>query len=227
MASSLTCKEALSSNNGWLVCNFRSCLLLWLNCSSDVEGSFSTLQLFSLSFLFVTRQISIGHGSRMRNNNNAWGVVHTMHKFVYSDVNFLALLRISWNWGESKSSQTCLAINGTDWYQKWSKKFMCSCQWVSPSDGKRREGQFLSLAGSVCSQCNGKSTRCKITHQTRWWRLEVLKVYRFGFVMYYVYVTSGPSLLIESTDSMIICYSYLWFKMFLLRFYVQLTFINN
>ena len=26
----------------------------------------------------------------------------------------------------------------------------------------------------------------------------------FGFVMYYVYVTFGPSLLIESTDSMIV-----------------------
>ena len=35
-----------------------------------------------------------------------------------------------------------------------------------------------------------------------------MKVYRFRdiyvYVMYYVYVTSGPSLLIESTDSMII-----------------------
>ena len=34
-----------------------------------------------------------------------------------------------------------------------------------------------------------------------------MKVYRFRdiyvYVMYYVYVTSGPSLLIESTDSMI------------------------
>ena len=38
--------------------------------------------------------------------------------------------------------------------------------------------------------------------------LEVLKVYGFRvmlvFVMYYIYVTSGSSLLIESTDSMII-----------------------
>ena len=35
-----------------------------------------------------------------------------------------------------------------------------------------------------------------------------MKVYGFRvmlvFVMYYIYVTSGPSLLIESTDSMII-----------------------
>ena len=37
-----------------------------------------------------------------------------------------------------------------------------------------------------------------------------MKVYRFRvmlvFVMYYIYVTSGPSLLIESTDSMILTY---------------------
>ena len=30
--------------------------------------------------------------------------------------------------------------------------------------------------------------------------------YNFVFVMYYIYVTSGPSLLIESTDSMIYMY---------------------
>ena len=38
-------------------------------------------------------------------------------------------------------------------------------------------------------------------------KLEVLKLYTdrdiFDFVMYYIYGQSGPSLLIESTDSMI------------------------
>ena len=44
-----------------------------------------------------------------------------------------------------------------------------------------------------------------MTCRTRWWRLEVLKVYRFwviyDFVMYYMYGVFGSSLLIESTDS--------------------------
>ena len=31
-------------------------------------------------------------------------------------------------------------------------------------------------------------------------------LFSIGFVMYYVYVTSGPSLLLESTDSMINIY---------------------
>ena len=34
----------------------------------NVEDSSSTLQLFSFSFLFVTRQLYIRHGSRMRDN---------------------------------------------------------------------------------------------------------------------------------------------------------------
>ena len=34
MASSLTCKEALNSNDRWLVYNYRCCLLLWLNGGS-------------------------------------------------------------------------------------------------------------------------------------------------------------------------------------------------
>ena len=48
---------------------------------------------------------------------------------------------------------------------------------------------------------------CKITRRTRWSRLEVLKLFRSQdiilFIMYYIYVTSGPFLLIESIDSMI------------------------
>ena len=43
-------------------------------------------------------------------------------------------------------------------------------------------------------------------------KLEVLKLYTdrdiFDFVMYYIYGQSGPSLLIESTDSMICIYIY-------------------
>ena len=50
---------------------------------------------------------------------------------------------------------------------------------------------------------------CKITRRTRWSRLEVLKLFRSQdiilFIMYYIYVTSGPFLLIESIDSMIQC----------------------
>ena len=46
-----------------------------------------------------------------------------------------------------------------------------------------------------------------MTRRTRWQRLEVPKQFRFQdifvFVMYYIYGVSSPSLLIESTDSMI------------------------
>ena len=45
----------------------------------NVEDSFSTPELFSFSLLFVIRQLCIGHGSCMRDSNNARGVVHTMH----------------------------------------------------------------------------------------------------------------------------------------------------
>ena len=59
---------------------------------------------------------------------------------------------------------------------------------------------------TVC-WCNDRSTRCKNHQQNTMVKLEVLKVYRFRyifvFVMCYIYVTSRPSLLIESTDSMI------------------------
>ena len=41
---------------------------------------------------------------------------------VYGDIYFVALLASSWNWGESKSSQICLVINGTDWYKKMEQK---------------------------------------------------------------------------------------------------------
>ena len=51
-------------------------------------------------------------------------------------------------------------------------------------------------------------SRCKITRRTQWWRLQVLKWFRswdiFIFLMYYAYVTSGASLLIGSTDPMIL-----------------------
>ena len=60
--------------------------------NGDVEGSFSASQLFSFSFSFVTRQICIRRGSRMRDNNNARGMVH---KFVYGDIYFVALLKSS------------------------------------------------------------------------------------------------------------------------------------
>ena len=70
---------------------------------------------------------------------------------------------------------------------------------------------FLALAGSVCRQwfvgVMVGVLGVKITCRARLLRIEVLKVYHFfGFVMYYVYmyVTSRPSLLIESVDSMII-----------------------
>ena len=58
----------------------------------DVEDSFFTLQLFSFSFSFVTRQLCMGRSSSMRDNNSARDVVHTMHKFVDGDVYFVALL---------------------------------------------------------------------------------------------------------------------------------------
>ena len=58
-----------------------------------------------------------------------------------------------------------------------------------------------------CRSYSLKATKCKITRRTQWWRLEDLKWLHFRdifvFVMYYVYGVSGPSLLIESTDSMI------------------------
>ena len=49
--------------------------------------------------------------------------------------------------------------------------------------------------------------RCRITRRTWFWRLEVLKVYCSRDISVYVIchvciITSGPSLLIESTDSM-------------------------
>ena len=65
--------------------------------------------------------------------------------------------------------------------------------------------QFLALPvpyvddGLLVSRC----PRCKITRRTRWWKLSLESVlFSRIFVMYYVYVTSRPSLLIESTDSM-------------------------
>ena len=73
--------------------------------------------------------------------------------------------------------------------------------------------RFLVPPGSACRQSFAGfmtvlATRCKITRRRRWRRLEVVKLYGFRvmlvFVMYYIYVTSGPSLLIESTDSMIV-----------------------
>ena len=51
-------------------CISLSLLLLWLtavvNDKGAVEDSFSTSQLFSFSFSFITRQLCIGHGSYMR-----------------------------------------------------------------------------------------------------------------------------------------------------------------
>ena len=73
-----------------------------------------------------------------------------------------------------------------------------------------KEGQnaIFALASSICRRQFVSVTvglldlKSLVEHDG-----EVLKVYRFqdifGFVMYYVYVTSRPSLLIESTDSMI------------------------
>ena len=116
-------------------------------------------------------------------------MVHTCHTIIYGDVCFVALLETSWDWGESKSTQTCLVINRTDWHQKRSKKFIC-CR-VSPYNGerRRRKCKFLALlVPYVVCWCNCRSTRCKITHITRWWRLEVLKVYRFQDIFVFVLI---------------------------------------
>ena len=62
---------------------------------------------------------------------------------------------------------------------------------------------------TVC-WCNSRCTRCKIVRRTRMVKVRSLESMLFWdifvFVMYYVYVTSGPSLLTESTDSMIIAH---------------------
>ena len=84
---------------------------------------------------------------------------------------------------------------------------MCTVHVEKEEDG---QNVIFGTAGfSAVSLHNDGRSRCKITRRTRLWRLEVLKVYRSldisVYIMYYnvIYVTSGPSLLRESTDSMI------------------------
>ena len=60
-----TCKEAASSNDGELELNFHCYLLAVADDNGDVEE----FLYFAVLFLFVTRQLSIGRGSRMRDNS--------------------------------------------------------------------------------------------------------------------------------------------------------------
>ena len=62
-----------------------------------------------------------------------------------------------------------------------------------------RKHDFATLRFCILSVNINRPSMCKIACRTRWSRLEALKLLHswdiFVFVMYYVYVTSGPSLL--------------------------------
>ena len=197
----------------------------WL-CSIDYHGWYFSNFLFLLRCLMLNYTLSkamqcvASHASMfVRTHWNAkrlgsypciplYFAYESDHKY-FSHWNYLKV-----SFSPVKCTHDVSDVHYTNALYLWLFNAQCVCVCVWKIEFTRHPTLPLSqfrMYTMLSLHEDGRSW-CKITHRTQFWRLEVLEMYRSRdisvFIMYYIHVMCGPSLLIQSTDSMIVCITY-------------------